>query len=97
MEGSWLSPHATLNENRNSSQKSENRGQSLVFLATGDFEQMSSNIARKELKCHTGLLKVGVHQNGAQELGIIVRQGIVILVVPELVRATRIGVLKSSA
>ena len=43
------------------------------FLATGDFEQMSSNIARKELKCHTGLLKVGVHQNGAQELGIIVR------------------------
>ena len=73
MEGSCLSPHATLNEDTNSSQKSENRGQSLIFLATGDFEQMSSNIARKELKCHTGLLKVGVHQNGAQELGIIVR------------------------
>ena len=72
MEGSWLSPHATQNENTNSS-KNDNRGQSLVFLATGDFERMSSNIARKELKCHTGLLKVGVHQNGAQELGIIVR------------------------
>ena len=42
-------------------------------MATGDFEQLSSNIARKEVKCHTGFFKVNVHQNGAQELRVIVR------------------------
>ena len=76
--------------------KVKNRSPSLVFLATGDFEQMSSDIARKEVKCHMRLLKVIVHQNGAQDSSIVVRQGVVILVVPELVRATRICVLKSS-
>ena len=59
-----------------------------AFLAIGDFEQLSSNIARKGVKCHTGFIKIDVHQKGAQDLGAIVRQDIVILIVADLVRAT---------
>ena len=87
--GLALSPLATRSKNRNS--------EALTSLfGTGDFEQLSSEIARKEVKCHLRLLQEVVHQNKAQESGIVVRQSIVILVVPVLVRATRIVVLKSS-
>ena len=60
-EGSWLSPLATMSKNRNS--------EALTSLfGTGDFEQLSSEIARKEVKCHLRLLQEVVHQNEARRV-----------------------------
>ena len=54
-EGSWLSPHATNWLTRSECELvTKQRNSTSSLFGTGDFNQVSSKVARKKMKCHTG-------------------------------------------